>query len=123
MPPIQCSLVSLISNVLECLTSHFSQTDHAQGGAQGIEDGLALGLVLHGAADPSQIEDRLILYEKIRRNRASAITVMSNFGFDEEAPEELLEYLEGQPIPSGFNPWTPPTAAVGSQSTTADACC
>jgi len=56
--------------------------------------------------DPSQIEDRLVLYETIRRNRASAITVMSNFGFDEEAPEELLEYLEGQPIPSAFPPVT-----------------
>ena len=86
------------------MSSHCFPTDHAQGGAQGIEDGLALGLVLHGVTDPSQIGDRLILYEKIRRNRASAITVMSNFGFDEEAPEELLEYLEGQPTPSEFDP-------------------
>ncbi|KAK3349828.1 hypothetical protein B0T25DRAFT_249918 [Lasiosphaeria hispida] len=72
---------------------------HAQGGAQGIEDGLALGLVFHGVTDSSQIAERLVLYEKIRRGRASAITIMSNFGFDEKAPDELIDFLEGHPIP------------------------
>ncbi|KAK3380837.1 FAD/NAD(P)-binding domain-containing protein [Podospora didyma] len=75
---------------------------HAQGGAQAIEDGLAIGLVLHGATKASfdaEIEERLAVYEKIRRNRASAIQVMSNFGFDEKAPDELTEYLEGMPVP------------------------
>jgi hypothetical protein len=48
---------------------------------------------------------------------------MSNFGFDEEAPEELLEYLEGQQTPSEFNPTMPPIAAVGSQRMTVDSCC
>ncbi|KAH7629993.1 hypothetical protein B0T09DRAFT_365973 [Sordaria sp. MPI-SDFR-AT-0083] len=84
---------------------------HGQGGAQAIEDGLALGLVLSDLSSSSpcssssfpsslfaaKIEHRLNLYEKIRRNRASAIQVMSNVGFDEqseaEAPKELEEYL------------------------------
>ncbi|KAK3693245.1 hypothetical protein B0T22DRAFT_35934 [Podospora appendiculata] len=73
---------------------------HAQGGAQGMEDGLALGLVLHGVTEVSQIEARLELFEKIRRNRASAIQVMSNFGFEEKMPDELPEFLEGQPVPA-----------------------
>ncbi|KAK3315769.1 FAD/NAD(P)-binding domain-containing protein [Apodospora peruviana] len=72
---------------------------HAQAGAQGIEDGLALGLVLHGVSDKSEIEHHLKLYEKIRRNRASAIQVMSNFGFDEKMPDEVVEFLEGWEIP------------------------
>lgn len=57
---------------------------------------------MHGVTDPSQIEERLALYEKIRRNRASSIQVLSNFGYDETAPPELAEFLEaeGQPIPS-----------------------
>lgn len=73
--------------------------DHGQGGAQGIEDGLALGLVMHGATDVSQMEERLCLFEKIRRNRASSIQVMSNTPYDEPMPPELAEFLEGQPLP------------------------
>ncbi|KAJ9165487.1 FAD/NAD(P)-binding domain-containing protein [Coniochaeta hoffmannii] len=74
---------------------------HGQGGAQGMEDGLALGLAMHGVTDPSQIEKRLALYEKIRRNRACSIQVLSNFGFDESAAPELADFLEaeGGPIP------------------------
>ncbi|OIW33066.1 FAD/NAD(P)-binding domain-containing protein [Coniochaeta ligniaria NRRL 30616] len=77
---------------------------HGQGGAQGIEDGLAIGLVMHGVTGSSQIEERLALYEKIRRNRASSIQVLSNFGYDETAPPELAEFLEaeGQPIPKSM---------------------
>jgi len=65
-----------------------------------MEDGLALGLVLVGVTDASQIEERLAIYEKIRRNRASSIQVLSNFGIDEKAPDELHEFLEGRPAPS-----------------------
>lgn len=69
-----------------------------------MEDGFALGLVLHGVTDTSQIEERLAIYEKIRCNRASTIQVLSNFGFDEEAPEEVAEFLEGRPLPSKCYP-------------------
>lgn len=69
---------------------------HGQGGAQAIEDGLALGLVLSDLSSSSsslskEIEHRLNLYEKIRRNRASAIQVMSNAGFDETEAEAKAE--------------------------------
>ena len=73
--------------------------DHAQGGAQAIEDGLVLGLVLHGVTDTSQVEERLAIYQKIRRNRASAIQVLSNYGFEEKAADGLEDYLVDQPIP------------------------
>ncbi|ERT00359.1 salicylate hydroxylase [Sporothrix schenckii 1099-18] len=53
-----------------------------QGGAQGIEDGVVLGLVLVGATKETAAE-RLRLYEKIRRNRASIIQIFSNAGQDQ----------------------------------------
>jgi len=63
---------------------------------------LAIGLVLHGATDASQIEERLAIYEKTRRNRTACIQIMSNFGFDETVPDELVDFLEGQPAPSEY---------------------
>jgi salicylate hydroxylase len=74
--------------------------DKGQGGAQGLEDGLTLGLVLSGVTNPSQIKDRLAIYDKARRNRASFIQVLSNFGHDEPVPEELADLWEGIPVPS-----------------------
>jgi hypothetical protein len=89
-------------------TSYLSQrswqiTDQAQGGAQGIEDGVALGLALKGAT-PEQVEERLDLYEKIRRNRASAVQILSNVGYEEShiVYEELKKYLVESDIPSKF---------------------
>jgi len=64
-----------------------------------MEDGLALGLVLYGVTEVSQIEERLAIYEKVRRNRAASIQILSNFGIDEAVPEELKEFLEGRPMP------------------------
>ncbi|POS74305.1 FAD binding domain-containing protein [Diaporthe helianthi] len=70
-----------------------------QGGAQGLEDGLALGIVMVGASEAT-IEDRLAIYQKIRHHRASAIQVLSNYGFDQKPPEEVMDYLEGQTLPT-----------------------
>ena len=64
---------------------------------------MAIGLVLHGVTNASQIEERLAIYEKIRRNRTACIQIMSNFGFDEAVPEELVDFLEGQPVPSEYS--------------------
>ncbi|KAB5530379.1 hypothetical protein GE09DRAFT_1252548, partial [Coniochaeta sp. 2T2.1] len=60
-----------------------------QGGAQGIEDGVALGIALCGAK-PDDVEDRLRIYESVRRKRASAVQLLSNAGVDQ------VEYLEGE---------------------------
>ncbi|KEZ39879.1 hypothetical protein SAPIO_CDS8830 [Scedosporium apiospermum] len=53
-----------------------------QGGAQGIEDGVVLGMVLVGASREN-VAERLKLYEKIRKNRASLMQIFSNAGQDE----------------------------------------
>jgi salicylate hydroxylase len=64
-----------------------------------MEDGLALGLVMAGITDVSQIPARLKIYEKIRRNRAASIQVISKIGMDEELPPELAQFLEGRNFP------------------------
>lgn len=72
----------------------------------GLEDGLALGVVMAGATDTSDLEKRLELYEKIRRNRASAIQLLSNVGQDQSylVENELLQFLEKEDIPSKSMP-------------------
>lgn len=98
MPHTQCSHVhSLPLHVFPLL---IISKDHAQGGAQGLEDGIALGLVLVGISDPAEIPVRLKLYEKIRYNRAASIQILSNTGYDEETPGELDVFLEGGSAPS-----------------------
>ncbi len=82
-----------------------------QGGAQGMEDAVALGIVLDGVSKPEEIEERLSLYQKIRRNRASAIQILSNAGIDQShlVYEDLKEYLAEPDIPSKHkNPRAPP---------------
>lgn len=69
-----------------------------------MEDGLALGLVMYGATKSSDVPERLAIYEKIRRNRAAAIQVLSKVGVDEARPPELAEFLEGRPIPGECSP-------------------
>ena len=49
-----------------------------QGGGQAIEDGAALGILLDQVRDQAAIEDRLQLYEQVRRNRGSALQILSN---------------------------------------------
>ncbi|KAF7561127.1 hypothetical protein G7046_g3003 [Stylonectria norvegica] len=74
----------------------------AQAGAQGLEDGLVLGIVLQGANTPEDIEERLKLYVDIRRKRASAIQVLSNVGQDQASlvREDLLQYMTEDEYPT-----------------------
>ncbi|KAK4649146.1 uncharacterized protein QC761_116440 [Podospora bellae-mahoneyi] len=76
-----------------------------QGGAQGLEDGCVLGIVLYGASNLADIERRLEIYEKVRRNRASAIQILSSVGMDQGhlVLEDLKPYF-----PEGQVPKTPP---------------
>ncbi|KAI0153906.1 salicylate hydroxylase [Pestalotiopsis sp. NC0098] len=71
-----------------------------QGGAQGIEDSVALGLVFCGARK-EDVPVRLALYEKIRRNRASLIQIFSNAGQDEAEliRQEASKYMPPEEIP------------------------
>lgn len=76
--------------------------DQAQGGAQSLEDGLALGITLYGASGPRDVEERLEIYERVRRHRASVVQILSNVGQDQIGlvGDELREYLKGDEIPS-----------------------
>lgn len=49
-----------------------------QGGGQAIEDGAALGVLLDQIHDLEAIEERLQLFEQVRRNRGSALQILSN---------------------------------------------
>ncbi|KAK3377463.1 hypothetical protein B0H63DRAFT_477248 [Podospora didyma] len=69
-----------------------------QGGAQGIEDGIALGIALCGAT-PNDVTQRLGVFEKARLSRASAIQVLSNAGTDqvEIIHQEVAKYVDVVP--------------------------
>jgi salicylate hydroxylase len=76
-----------------------------QAGAQAIEDGAALGVVFSNfqETDGKSIGDRLGVFERIRRNRASVIQMISNAGQDEaeKVRESVLLYVShGYKIPS-----------------------
>jgi salicylate hydroxylase len=66
-----------------------------------LEDGVALGIVMHGATDAADIEARLAVYEKVRRNRASAIQTLSNIGQDQIRliGPQLAEFMSPEEIP------------------------
>ncbi|KAK3686127.1 hypothetical protein B0T22DRAFT_467387 [Podospora appendiculata] len=70
-----------------------------QGGAQCIEDGIAFGIALCGVSTPEQIAERLAVFEKARRFRASAIQIMSNAGVDQVdiIHEQVQKYVEVVP--------------------------
>lgn len=54
------------------------QSVQGQGGGQAIEDGAALGILLDHVEDKEAIEDRLQLFDKVRRNKGSALQILSN---------------------------------------------
>lgn len=90
--------------------------DQGQGGAQGIEDGVVLGLVLVGATKETVVE-RLKLYEKIRRNRASIIQIFSNAGQDqpELIRKDASAFMPEDKIPSTLKP-THITSSTGTNN-------
>ncbi|PLB34866.1 FAD binding domain-containing protein [Aspergillus candidus] len=72
----------------------------AQGGAQGIEDAVALGVVLQGATTRDDIQKRLQIYQEVRMKRASIIQILSNMGADHSVSvEDLKEYLNEDQMP------------------------
>lgn len=71
-----------------------------QGGAQAIEDSLALGIALTGAT-PDDLPKRLEIYEKIRRTRASVMQQFSNAGQDEpdKIRSEAAKFIPIEEVP------------------------
>ena len=68
-----------------------------QGSNQAIEDGGALGYLLNGADDPATLEQRLKIFETVRRNRASRVQTLSKVraGKEKEIEQELRKYADG----------------------------
>ncbi|RYP59455.1 hypothetical protein DL770_010192 [Monosporascus sp. CRB-9-2] len=83
----------------------YSHHNQAQAGAQAMEDGAALGIVLRGVSTPEEVEERLELYQNIRRNRASVIQILSNVGADQShlVYEDLKEFLVEEDIPTNLS--------------------
>lgn len=81
-----------------------TKTDQGQGGAQALEDGLALGIILCGASTPLEIERRLEIYYNLRHRRTSVIQILSNAGSDQTGlvSDELRQYLTEEEIPSKY---------------------
>lgn len=75
-----------------------------QGGAQGLEDGLALGIILCGAETPQDIRERLDIYYSTRHRRTSAIQILSNVGADQTrlVSDELRQFMSEEEIPTDF---------------------
>lgn len=67
-----------------------------QGSNQAIEDGGALGYLLRGVDNHTDISDRLALFEQVRRNRASRVQILSKarVGLEKSVQEELQEYAD-----------------------------
>ncbi|KAJ3491338.1 hypothetical protein NLG97_g5607 [Lecanicillium saksenae] len=78
-------------------------TNQAQGSAQALEDGLALGIVMCGASSRDDVEKRLEIYGNVRRARTSVIQILSHAGQDQARliHEELRKYLPEDEIPTG----------------------
>lgn len=60
---------------------------------------MALGIALAGATREENVESRLEIFDSIRRNRASAIQMLSNAGVDQTdlIAEELAKYTDTIP--------------------------
>ncbi|KDN69152.1 putative FAD dependent oxidoreductase [Colletotrichum sublineola] len=73
-----------------------------QGGAQAIEDGIALGVCFSNVTSEAEVPERLKVFEGIRRNRASAVTIFSNAAQDEAGKirEAASEFVPIDRIPT-----------------------
>lgn len=78
------------------------QTVQGQGGGQAIEDGAALGILLDQVEDRRAIETRLQLFEKVRRNRGSALQILSkvNPPVPQSVRDLAAEYVPGNRLDS-----------------------
>lgn len=67
-----------------------------QGANQAIEDGGALGFLLKGVESGGGIEQRLSLFERARKDRASRIQTLSKVrvGREKEVEDELRRYAD-----------------------------
>lgn len=67
-----------------------------QGANQALEDAGALGLLLEGLLDAKDLPNRLALFEKVRRLRASRVQILSKvrLGKERAVEQELKQYTD-----------------------------
>ncbi|MCJ1371062.1 hypothetical protein MMC20_002277 [Loxospora ochrophaea] len=65
-----------------------------------IEDAGALGVLLKGVESHGQIEERLALFERVRKNRASRVQILSKarVGEEKDVEAEVRRYAESPSI-------------------------
>ncbi|RYP28642.1 hypothetical protein DL767_007124 [Monosporascus sp. MG133] len=78
--------------------AHPMLTFQGQGGGQAIEDGAALGILLDQVRNHEDVEERLQLFEQVRRNRGSALQILSNT--NPPAPQSVRDAAAAY-LPSG----------------------
>lgn len=68
-----------------------------QGSNQAIEDGGALGYLLHDVNDSATMMERLKVFEAVRRDRASRVQLLSKVrvGKEKLVEQELQKYASG----------------------------
>ncbi|KAI3390932.1 hypothetical protein diail_8347 [Diaporthe ilicicola] len=82
--------------------AHPMLTFQGQGGGQAIEDGAAMGILFDQVGDKGLIESRLQLFEKVRRNRGSALQILSNHNppLPQSVRDAAAEYVPGNRLDS-----------------------
>jgi 2-polyprenyl-6-methoxyphenol hydroxylase-like FAD-dependent oxidoreductase len=76
--------------------------DQAQGGAAAIEDAMSLSAVLPFGTRPADVPERLLLYEKIRYERAHAIqqfTRLAGRDLDQQEGGKLDSMFSSESLP------------------------
>ncbi|KAJ0342371.1 hypothetical protein KNSL1_010705 [Colletotrichum chrysophilum] len=101
-PVDKSHLLETFSNFHPSVIALLKFVDVVIGGAQAIEDGVALGICLSNISSSIYVPERLEMFESIRRNRASAVTIFSNAAQDEaekirEAASEFVQPVERIP--------------------------
>ncbi len=71
-----------------------------QGANMAIEDGGALGFLFADIANADQVETRLSLYEKVRKNRASRVQILSSVRIhrEQEVEAKVRQYADSSDI-------------------------
>ena len=101
MQLIPCYPVSDHPSPLYKQHTNICNEDQGQGGAQAIEDSVALGIALTGCT-PELLESRLKIFQEIRMNRAGVMQIFSNAGQDEpdRIRAEAAKFIPADDVPS-----------------------
>jgi salicylate hydroxylase len=75
-----------------------------QGSNQAIEDGAALGILLKDVDNASMLQERLGLFEAVRRRRAARVQILSTVRANrEQLVEQRIKQFMEDDVPCGFS--------------------